>query len=139
MSIYGLVFQWTSTITVQTNVFVKHKADIMIIIISLNYNLFSPLYKWDIVDLTLNNNHIHMPRYKSNWRYVYRVQYKLTLFMFHYLRSGQDYPLLSSVTYGGFKNDIAHSSVEKNLFLTDMTFLQNLFQQWHFSISPYSQ
>jgi hypothetical protein len=44
MSIYGLLFQWDSTIKIQLSVLVYNKADL--IIISWKINLFSPWYSW---------------------------------------------------------------------------------------------
>ena len=55
MSIYGLLFQWASTKTIQLSVLVQYKADL--IIISLKIKLFSPWYSWKIAELALNNNH----------------------------------------------------------------------------------
>jgi hypothetical protein len=55
MSLRGLLFQWTSTIKIQLRVMVWYKADL--IIISLKINLFSPLYRWTIAELVINNNH----------------------------------------------------------------------------------
>jgi hypothetical protein len=52
---FYLLFQWTSTIKIQLRVMVWYKADL--IIISLKINLFSPLYRWKIAELVLNNNH----------------------------------------------------------------------------------
>ena len=57
MCIHGLLFQWTSTIKIQPIVLAWYKADlIIIIIISLKINLFSPCYSWKIIELALSNN-----------------------------------------------------------------------------------
>ena len=51
----GLLFQWASTKQIQlSGVFWKKAA---LIILSLNINLFSPWYSWQIAELALNNNH----------------------------------------------------------------------------------
>ena len=44
------------TIKIQLCVLVQYNVDIIIIIISLQCNLFSPSYSWNIAHLQLNNN-----------------------------------------------------------------------------------
>jgi hypothetical protein len=53
VSEWGDMFQWASTIKIQLSM--------LVVIISIKINLFSPWYSWKIAELALNNNHSLTP------------------------------------------------------------------------------
>jgi hypothetical protein len=54
MSTRGPLYQWASTIKIQLSMLVENKEEL--IIISLQINLFSPWYSWNIAELVLSTN-----------------------------------------------------------------------------------
>ena len=66
MSIWGLLFQWASTIKSQLGVLVRYKVNVIIILLKIN--LFLTWCSWKIVELALNNNHsLTLVIRKENW------------------------------------------------------------------------